>query len=201
MLAGRSSRMICEKAKHTNTNLQCNETYTEENIIPILPTKDTDKQRLIARGQNLAEQGLTHSLKKAPGSKKRKKHAAAAAAAEVGAGTVDIANGTTTKSTVATAAKQQAPAPPSRSNTSTPTPTTNNNAYSKNGIKNAATAMLTARVLEEEKERNKRRKLVGGSDNLDSLFTKEKKEGGGGGGTRSADFMTRGYTIPAAARR
>lgn len=57
--------------------------------------------------------------------------------------------------------------------------------------------MLTARVLEEEKEKKKRRKVMGGNDNIDSLFTKEKKEGG----AKSADFMTRGYTIPAAARR
>lgn len=67
---------------------------------------------------------------------------------------------------------------------------------SGNGIKNAATASLTARVLNEENEKKKRRKMVGLSENLDSLFTKENKDG-----KKSGDFMTRGYSIPTAARR
>ncbi|KAJ5577884.1 uncharacterized protein N7459_006848 [Penicillium hispanicum] len=154
--------------------LQCNESYTEDNIIPILPTKEDDKKRLIERGAKLAEQSLTHSLKKAPGSKKRKKHAIAESSA-------DGPNGTT-----------EASEPKSRSNTSTPTP-----AASGNGIKNAATANLTARVLVEQEEKKKRRKMMGMNENLDSLFTKEKKDGSGKGG----DFMTRGYSIPASARR
>lgn len=141
--------------------LQCNEPYTEGNIIQILPTKDADKEALVARGLKMAEQGLTHSLKKAPGSKKRKKNADGAAA------------------------KEEKPA--SRSNTSTPTP-----AAGSNGIKHAATAMLTARVLEEEKEKKKRRKIMG-NENLDSLFTKEPKDGK----AKHADFMTRGFTMSA----
>ncbi|KAJ6120352.1 hypothetical protein N7523_004632 [Penicillium sp. IBT 18751x] len=135
--------------------LQCNEPYTEDNIITILPTKAEDKERLMARGAKLAEQGLTHSLKKAPGSKKRKKHA-----------------------TEGEEAKK-------------PTSTTANG----NGIKNAATASLTARVLSEEKEKNKKRKMMGLSDNLDSLFTKDNKDG------KNGDFMTRGFSIPSSARR
>ncbi|KAJ5127391.1 hypothetical protein N7448_008170 [Penicillium atrosanguineum] len=136
--------------------LQCNEPYTEDNIISILPTKVEDKERLMARGAKLAEQGLTHSLKKAPGSKKRKKHAADG-----------------------DEAKKSTPA-----------------SVNGNGIKNAATASLTARVLSEEKEKNKKRKMMGLSDNLDSLFTKDSKDG-----KKSGDFMTRGFSIPSSARR
>ncbi|KAJ5166648.1 uncharacterized protein N7482_005429 [Penicillium canariense] len=146
--------------------LQCNESYSEDNIIPILTTKEADKERLIARAAKLAEQGLTHSLKKAPGSKKRKKQTMESSA--------DATNGTTVATASATAAKSTA---------------------SSNGIKNSATASLTARVLNEENEKKKRRKMMGLNDNLDSLFTKDKKQGSKG------DFMTRGFSIPASARR
>lgn len=122
----------------------------------------------MARGHKLAEQGLTHSLKKAPGSKKRKKQAAAETAADGPSGTTEAG----------------------RSNTSTSTPNA-----SGNGIKNASTATLTARVLQEQDEKKKRRKMMG-NDNLDSLFSKDQKDG-----AKSGDFMTRGYSIPAAARR
>ena len=55
---------------------QCHEPYTPENIIPILPVSQTDKDSLESRIANLKAQGLTHSLKKAPGTgKKRKKTA------------------------------------------------------------------------------------------------------------------------------
>lgn len=64
-----------------------------------------------------------------------------------------------------------------------------------NGIKNSATASLTARVLNEENEKNKKRKMMGRNENIDSLFTKDKKGGAKG------DFMTRGFSIPASARR
>ncbi|KAJ5491453.1 hypothetical protein N7539_003020 [Penicillium diatomitis] len=146
--------------------LQCNESYTEENIIPILPTKEADKERLIARGARLAEQNLTHSLKKAPGSKKRKKNATEAAV-----------DGTTSSATAADSTS------------------TSKSKDTNSGIKNSATASLTARVLNEENERKKRQKMMGRSESIDSLFTKDKKGGGNG------DFMTRGFTIPASARR
>lgn len=107
-----------------------------------------------------------------PGSKKRKKHTAE--------NTGDASNGT-----------NEASAPQNRGNTSGPVPKD-----SGNGIKNAATASLTARVLNEENEKKKRRKMMGLNDNIDSLYTKENKNG-----KKSGDFMTRGYTIPAAARR
>lgn len=155
-------------------SLQCNESYAEENIIPILTTKEEDKKRLIARGHKLAEQALTHSLKKAPGSKKRKKHA--------------TAEGTDATADVAEDASKQTSDVKSRSNTSTPVP----NGASGNGIKNAATSSLTARVLAEENEKKKRRK---GNENIDSLFSKKD------GTSKNGDFMTRGFSIPAAARR
>lgn len=126
----------------------------------------------MSRGAKLMEQGLTHSLKKAPGLKKRKKNAIESS--------TDATNDTKKTSTSH-----------SRSNTSTPVPKD-----SGNGIKNAATASLTARVLGEENEKNKRRKMMGLNDNIDSLFTKESKDG-----KKSGDFMTRGYSIPASARR
>ncbi len=157
---------------------QCNEPYTSENIIPIFPTSATDKERLVARKNKLKEQGLTHSLKKAPGAnKKRKKNGEAALAVDG----VPIATVTQADSSNGVP-KLSAPQP--GSGAATPS----------GGIKNAATASLTAKVLEEEKERNKRRKMVG-NENLDSLFSKGKKENMG------ADFMSRGFSIPAGARR
>lgn len=58
-------------------------------------------------------------------------------------------------------------------------------------IKNAATASLTNKVMEDEKMRNKRRKMEM-SNNLKSLFTaKDEKDILG-----KNDFMSRGYTIP-----
>ncbi|CEN61629.1 Putative DUF602 domain protein [Aspergillus calidoustus] len=165
--------------------LQCNEPCTEDNVIPILPTKDDDKQKLIARSTRLAEQGLTHSLKKAPGSKKRKKNGTNEAAAT---SETKIPNGDSSKHT---SSKVLPSATASRSNTSTPTPS------APSGIKNAATALLTARVLEEENEKKKRRKLVGANDNISSLFTKEPKDGK----FKNTDFMTRGFTMPATSRK
>ncbi|KAJ5658321.1 uncharacterized protein N7484_001970 [Penicillium longicatenatum] len=152
--------------------LQCDEAYTEDNIIPILPTKEEEKQRLIARGQKLAEQGLTHSLKKAPGSKKRKKHATTENSVDAPSNTAD--------------APKLAAGANNRSNTSTPTPGGN--------IKNASAAKIAARVKDEQDEKNKRQKRAGLNENLDSLFTKKDS-------SKSGDFMTRGFTIPASARR
>jgi hypothetical protein len=58
----------------TRTNeLQCNEPYAENDVIPILPTLPTDIARLNLRVKTLREKSLTHALKKASGSKKRKK--------------------------------------------------------------------------------------------------------------------------------
>jgi hypothetical protein len=74
----------------------------------------------------------------------------------------------------------------------TPVPQARNGTVVSSGIKNAATASLTSKVLEEQEERNKRRKLEL-NDNLKALFSKsghsvQERKGG--------DFMTRGYSIP-----
>ncbi|KZF22873.1 DUF602-domain-containing protein [Xylona heveae TC161] len=159
---------------------ECNEPCAPENIIPILPTSAAEIEKLAARANKLKEQGLTHSLKKALGSsKKRKKNGETSVAAETGAssssnGEKDAKSKTATK----------AATPQPTSGTATPS----------NGIKNAATASLTAKVLEEEAERNKRRKY-GTNDNIKSLFSS------GNGAGKDGDFMTRGFSIPAGAKR
>lgn len=137
--------------------------------------------------QDLNSQGLTHSLKKAPGSnKKRKKN---------GSSAESIASTTTGSEPVSaqdigTAAPKHQDAPKSGpdSVTSTPAPS---------GIKNAATARLTARVLEEERERNKRRKMIGNNETIRSLFSSDSARER----SKDSDFMTRGYSIPTSAKR
>ncbi|KAJ5247343.1 hypothetical protein N7468_002326 [Penicillium chermesinum] len=153
--------------------LQCNEPYSEDNIITILPVKEEDKQRLIARGRKLAEQGLTHSLKKASSSKKRKKNA-----------TADLPDATATASSTPSSKSTQA------------TNGSGNKSTPGDGIKNAATAKLTAKVLSEQDEKQKRRKMMGLGGTIDSLYTKEQKDG-----AKRNDFMTRGFSIPSSAKR
>ncbi|KAK3172086.1 hypothetical protein OEA41_004171 [Lepraria neglecta] len=144
--------------------LQCNEPYTADNIIPILPTSQTEKDRLEQRIQKLKEQGLTHSLKKAPGSsKKRKKN-------------TNIEEATVGDEGLKTQPEKPASKPESN-------------------IKNQDTAALTAKVLAEQEERNKRRKL-GANDNVKSLFSNKN-----GMDEKHVDFMTRGFSIPANAKR
>jgi hypothetical protein len=171
--------------------LQCNEPYEQENIIPILPLLEEDKSRLAERIQRLKDNGLTHSLKKAHGNKKRKKNGKEEAAESK----VMYTQGETTNNSDVEKIKATAgadlkiskvdgatPEPPSRSGTATPL----------GGIKNAATASLTAKVLEEQEARNKRRKL-GMNDNIKTLFS---SSGANGQAEKKADFMTRGFSIP-----
>ena len=66
---------------------------------------------------------------------------------------------------------------------------------SSNAIKNADTASLTAKVLAEQEDRNKRRKIAP-NENLETLFTS-----GSGMAGKQSDFMNRGFTIPATAKR
>jgi len=68
------------------------------------------------------------------------------------------------------------------------------NAAEESGIKNAAAASLTTKVLEDEKINNKKRKMEM-SDNVKSLFSKGNNKKSGG------DFMTRGYSLPAEMQR
>ncbi|KAI9766443.1 MAG: hypothetical protein M1840_006550 [Geoglossum simile] len=166
------------KEVSTETCLQCNTPFTSVQVIPILPTLPADITRLAVRINSLKESGLTHSLKKVPGSsKKRKKNIDKEA--EITDGTIPIDESDMNKAV---------------SKPSTPQPTSGSTA-ARAGIKNAATASLTAKVLEDEKERNKKRKL-GMNDNLKSLFSS-----GESGTRKDGDFMTRGYSIPAGAKR
>jgi hypothetical protein len=162
--------------------VECNEPYTSENIIPVLPLAADDIARLIARASKLKEAGLTHSLKKTPGGKKRKKHAESGAVPAEGetAVTNNVPEGLVEKTKARLADNGTAP---SKSGTSTPISL---------GIKNVATASLTTKVLEEQEERNKRRKL-GLNDNLKSLFS---NEGYNSQARKGGDFMTRGYSLP-----
>ena len=136
------------------------------------------------RAQKLADQGLTHSLKKAPGSKKRKKHAI-------------TENGT---EPIENAAQENARTHSSKSTADKPSSVSTHSAPS--GIKHAATAKLTARVLEEENEKKKRRKMLGANENLNSLFTKgASSKGDVMTSSKSSNFMSTGHTVPAAGGR
>lgn len=156
--------------------IQCNEPYTADNVIQILPNSSTEQERLVSRAQKLKDQGLTHSLKKAPGSGKKRKKNGDAPAEEI-----DRADGNAMVLQESKSAKQ----PMQDSGTTMPS----------GGIKHTATASLTAKVLAEQQEKNKRRKLAE-NENLKSLFSSDhgvpKKDG---------DFMTRGFSIPAGAKR
>lgn len=142
-----------------DTCLQCNEPYKPENVIAILPIAKDEIERLAARSERLKQEGLTHSLKKAPGGgKKRKKHAEEST--DVATAGVDTALQSTKTS--------------------------------GGGIKNSATASLTAKVVEELGEANKRRK-TGLNDNLKSLFS---NTGANASRQKGGDFMTRGFSVP-----
>lgn len=117
-------------------------------------------------------------MKKASGAgKKRKKYAEEQSTAEEptsSARITDILEQQDSK----TASKASTPQP--QSGTATPKTI---------GIKNAATASLTAKVLEEQDERNKRRRIEK-NKNLDSLFSSGRRE------AKDIDFMNRGFAIP-----
>lgn len=171
-----------------DTCMVCNEPYTLENIISMLPLVKEDFVRLEERARRLKEAGLTHSLKKAPGSKKKKerKHAEVSTTIEskttlVAAEALSEKNRKRLVDTQDVDIKANS-ASAQRSAVATPL----------GGIKNAATASLTARVLYEQEERNKRRKL-GLNDNLKGLFS---KPGANGQAEKRTDFMTRGFTVP-----
>ncbi|KAH6707782.1 Rtf2 RING-finger-domain-containing protein [Leptodontidium sp. MPI-SDFR-AT-0119] len=156
--------------------VECNESYKEGDIIPIVPLAKEDIAKLVERITRLRETGLTHSLKKAPGSKKRKKGDVAAENTET---TNGVLNGMTVDAVKTKLSEQET----ANGQTATPVPS---------GIKNSATASLTAKVLDEQSERNKRRKQ-GLNDNLKSLFS---NTGYSAQTHKSGDFMTRGYSIP-----
>ncbi|KAF2204987.1 DUF602-domain-containing protein [Delitschia confertaspora ATCC 74209] len=162
--------------------LQCNEPYAENDVIPILPTSTTDIARLSLRVKTLKEKGLTHSLKKASGSKKRKKRAEK----EDNGLNRESTDEAKAKATSSEEEKKAFKAPK-------PKPATN----ASNGIKNASTASLTAKVLAEEEARNKRRKLEQ-NENVRSLFSSRDQNPKAG---NSADYMTRGFSVPNGSKR
>ncbi|EGP88645.1 unnamed protein product [Zymoseptoria tritici ST99CH_1A5] len=63
-----------------------------------------------------------------------------------------------------------------------------------NGINNASTASLTAKVMQEQ-EKSKKRKME--NENVRSLFSSRDQSQPIG---KSADFMTRGYSLPSKAK-
>ncbi|KAF2398340.1 DUF602-domain-containing protein [Trichodelitschia bisporula] len=147
--------------------LQCNEPYAPNDVIPIVPVVETDIARLMLRIKTLKEKGLTHSLKKAAGSKKRKKNSDAAA-----------------DKPKATNADDEAPSlvPAPAKEVQTDKATAN--------IKNVSAATVAAKVLEEQAEQNKRRKTER-NQNLSSLFSSRDQKPK----ARHNDFMNRGYTL------
>lgn len=141
---GHAFAELAIKEVPTETCMECNEPFTADDVIPILPLATEDVERLEQRRLRLRDADLTHSLKKAPGSKKRKKN---------GAADGEIIS-KKAKTTVSSGAQPAEGSEPERGS----------------GIKNAGTASLTAKVLSEQDEKNKRRKLVM-NDNLKSLFS------------------------------
>jgi hypothetical protein len=153
----------------------CETEYASNDIIPILPTQDTDIARLSLRMKSLKEKGLAHSLKKASGGKKRKKREAEAEP------TPEVSNGVTHESNTATP------------RSSTPV----NGAVGKQGtagINNSSTASLATKVVQEQEA--KKRKTE--SENVRSLFSSKDQSKTNG---KSGDFMTRGFSIPNGAGR
>ncbi|OLN94151.1 Replication termination factor 2 [Colletotrichum chlorophyti] len=119
---------------------ECCEPFQSENVVPILPTEESDLKRLTQRMDDLKAQGLTHSLKKDKKAGGKKKRKAEGDATEDG--TVDKADKRRlTDDAASKSAKKEA-----------------NDKIS--GINNAMAASLTAKVMAEQEEMSKRRKLA-----------------------------------------
>jgi hypothetical protein len=155
--------------------LQCGESYAAGDVVSILPTAEAEVERLAGRIKRLRDKGLTHSLKKAPGAKKRKK----------------IGLGDANKGVDLVAAGEVGPGLVSAVGAAGTEPGANGGTQGV-GIKNASTASLTAKVLEEQEQKQKRRKTEK-NENLNSLFSARDQSKPLG---RSSDFMSRGFTIP-----
>jgi len=153
--------------------LVCDTTYASNDVIPILPTVATDIARLSLRAKTLKENGLTHSLKKASKEKKDKKRK-----------TRDEAD---VPPELVEAKREKKDQERSRTGTSTVSENT--------AIQNASTRALTEKVMAEQEARKKAKM---GNENLKSLFSSRDQSKPIG---KSADFMTRGYSIPANAKR
>ncbi|RMZ76669.1 hypothetical protein DV738_g4815, partial [Chaetothyriales sp. CBS 135597] len=158
------------KEMKTEQCSQCGTTYQTRDIVPILPSTDAEKEQVQERIASLRAQGLTHSLKKAPGSKKRKANGEAKADSSDHGRHAKNGHGSATPQSGAPTAKPSS------------------------AIKNAATASLTARVLEEEDAKKKRRLE---NENIGSLYSKKTD---GDKKHRDADFMSRGYSLASKAK-
>ncbi|KAL8729940.1 MAG: hypothetical protein Q9166_004385 [cf. Caloplaca sp. 2 TL-2023] len=66
---------------------------------------------------------------------------------------------------------------------------------SSNAIRNEETESLTAKVLAEQEDRSKKRRMAP-NENLKALFSSSSGMAG-----KQSDFMTRGFSIPAGAKR
>jgi hypothetical protein len=157
--------------------LSCETEYASNDVIPIVPTSETDIARLALRMKTLQEKGLAHSLKKASGGKKRKKKDEPA---ENHAETTNGVNGGTSNGTPKGSSAPQ-------------------NGHKETeeaaGINNASTASIAAKVLEEQ-ERAKKRKME--NENVRSLFSSNDKNRVNG---KNNDFMNRGFSLPAQPKR
>lgn len=146
--------------------LTCDSEYASNDIVPILPVSPTDIARLSLRIKTLQEKGLSHSLKRASGGKKRKKKDEMAE---------EHINGT--KEAKTASSKTDGPKHAAESDGSI-------------RINNASTASLTAKVLQEQEQAKKRRLE---NDNVRSLFSKRDPSKPY---EKNGDFMTRGFSMP-----
>lgn len=160
-------------------------------VIPVLAVREEEKQRLRQRLRDLEEAGLSHSLKKRKAVKtsqgERKKRKKQDMSTEERPTTETCQEVSLVRDEVRS---QTGPSTPNDTRINATVPSAN-----VTRIKNAATASLTARVLEEQQDREKKRQKLAPNDNLQSLFSRNPNatiEGARGG----ADFMTRGFAIP-----
>ncbi|KAH6981709.1 Rtf2 RING-finger-domain-containing protein [Ilyonectria sp. MPI-CAGE-AT-0026] len=113
---------------------ECATEYTQDNVIPLLPTTEADIGRLETRMEGLRSQGLTHTLKKDKSEKKKKRKGD------------DVKEEENKAKSDSASAESKRSKKPEDSRIS--------------GINNSFAASLTAKVLAEQDERNKRRKLA-----------------------------------------
>lgn len=161
--------------------LTCDTTYASNDIIPILPIASTDIARLSLRAKTLQERGLSHSLKKASGGKKRKKKGEQTS--DENPGHVELTNGAEHTEHASSATNETPLGPPAAKDST-------ESDRSSQRINNASTATLTAKVLQEQ-ELAKKRRL--NNDNVRSLFSARDASKPH---EKNADFMTRGFSMP-----
>lgn len=116
---------------------ECSEAFEDGDIIPILPTEETELVKLRKRMEDLRAKGLTHSKKTDKSAKKNKKRKAEDKETNGKHGEKNGEPGKKTPKYIKTDAASRS-----------------------GGINNPATASLTAKVLAEQEQMNKRRKLA-----------------------------------------